>query len=92
CDPLDYFEFVRYLTRCYMIVTDLGGIQEEASALGKPVFLLRKETESIQAIEAGVCRLIGTKYESIVEEISRLLKDLEAYLNMAWVTSIYYLR
>lgn len=83
CEPLDYAPFIAAMKRAYIIVTDSGGVQEEAPALGKPVLVLRDETERPEAVEHGVVKLVGTNYERIVEEVQRLLDDESAYGAMA---------
>ena len=75
------------MNRAYLILTDSGGIQEEAPVLGKPVLVMRNTTERPEAIEAGTARLVGTKRERIVEETERLLKNNEHYQHMASVQS-----
>ncbi|HUV94366.1 MAG TPA: UDP-N-acetylglucosamine 2-epimerase (non-hydrolyzing) [Anaerolineae bacterium] len=81
--PLDYLPFAHLLKRAELILTDSGGIQEEAPALGKPVLVLREVTERQEAIEAGGARLVGTDEEKIVSETTRLLCDRDAYQRMA---------
>ena len=82
-EPLDYEEFVVAMSESYLILTDSGGVQEEAPSLGKPVLVLRQTTERPEAAEAGVARIIGTEHGSIVREASRLLEDASAYCAMA---------
>jgi UDP-N-acetylglucosamine 2-epimerase (non-hydrolysing) len=82
CEPPDYFEFVRLMRDAYLIVTDSGGVQEEAPTLGKPVLVLRDKTERPEAVEAGVVKVIGTDEERIVAEVARLLTDKDAYCAM----------
>jgi UDP-N-acetylglucosamine 2-epimerase (non-hydrolysing) len=77
--PQDYLPFVYLMTRAHLILTDSGGIQEEAPALGKPVLVMREATERPEAVEAGTVRLVGTDTARIVEETSRLLDDPAAY-------------
>lgn len=89
CDPLDYAPFVAALKRACVILTDSGGVQEEAPALGKPVLVMRSETERPEAVDEGVVRLIGTDEERIVTEVSRLLDDPVAYREMARGVSPY---
>ena len=89
CEPLDYTAFVEAQKRAYLILTDSGGVQEEAPALGKPVLVLRSETERPEAIEAGVARLVGTSEERIVGEASLLLQDERAYRAMSRGASPY---
>lgn len=81
--PLDYAPFVYIMSKAYLILTDSGGIQEEASSLGKPVLVMRDTTERQEAIEAGVSELIGTDTEKIVRSVEALLDDEEKYKNMA---------
>ncbi|MFA0733362.1 MAG: hypothetical protein LKKZDAJK_002494 [Candidatus Fervidibacter sp.] len=82
CEPPDYFEFVKLMRDAYLIVTDSGGVQEEAPTLGKPVLVLRDKTERPEAVEAGVVKVIGTDEERIVAEVARLLTDKDAYCAM----------
>jgi UDP-N-acetylglucosamine 2-epimerase (non-hydrolysing) len=82
-EPLDYAELVGAIQRCYLLLTDSGGIQEEAPSLGKPVLVLRETTERPEAIEAGTAKLIGTNPRNILQEASELLSDRMAYLKMA---------
>jgi len=89
CEPLDYAPFVAAMKRAYFILTDSGGVQEEAPALGKPVLVLRDETERPEAVEQGVVKLVGSDYERIVEEAQRLLDDESAYQTMARGVSPY---
>lgn len=89
CEPLRYEEFVAAMQRAYLILTDSGGVQEEAPALGKPVLVLRRETERPEAVEAGVVKLLGTDRDLIVDEASRLLSDPAAYRSMAKGVSPY---
>jgi UDP-N-acetylglucosamine 2-epimerase (non-hydrolysing) len=82
-EPLDYRAFVAAMRQAHFILTDSGGVQEEAPALAKPVLVLRDETERPEAVAAGVVRLIGTSFERIVAESTRLLDDAEHYSVMA---------
>lgn len=82
-EPLDYFEFVDLMRQSTLILTDSGGIQEEAPALGKPVLVLREATERPEAVDAGVAMLVGTNRESIETAVSGLLTDSDAYVRMA---------
>lgn len=82
-DPLDAVDFHNFLARCYLVLTDSGGVQEEAPALAKPVLILRDRTERPEGIEAGVARLVGTDEGTVYREISRLLEDEAAYTDMA---------
>lgn len=78
-EPLDYPAFVGAMKRCHLILSDSGGIQEEAPALAKPVLVLRTETERPEALQAGVVRLVGTGFQTITSETQRLLDDQTAY-------------
>lgn len=78
-EPLDYLPFVYLMSRSYLILTDSGGIQEEAPSLGKPVLVMRETTERPEAVEAGTVRLVGTDIDSICREIKSLLEDPEIY-------------
>lgn len=88
-DPLDYEPFANLLARSYLVLTDSGGIQEEAPALGKPVLVLRDTTERPEAIAAGTVKLIGTDKERVYSEAHLLLSDREAYLTMAEACNPY---
>lgn len=89
CDPLDYAPFVAAMKRAYLIISDSGGVQEEAPALGKPVLVLRDETERPEAVEQGVVKLVGPNYDRIVDETQILLDDESAYRAMARGISPY---
>lgn len=89
CEPLDYAPFVAAMKRSYLIISDSGGVQEEAPALGKPVLVLRDETERPEAVEQGVVKLVGPHYERIVAEAQHLLDDEAAYAAMARGISPY---
>ena len=82
-DPLDDMDMHKLMDRSYMVMTDSGGLQEEAPALGKPVLVLRLETERPEAIEAGTVALAGVDREPIVRMASELLTDSERYTAMA---------
>ena len=88
-DPLDYKSMVALLDRSYMVLTDSGGLQEEAPSLGKPVLVLRETTERPEAVQAGTVRVVGTNSQRIVAEASRLLDDQEAYAAMAFAVNPY---
>ena len=83
CDPMPYDEFISLMNRSYFVVTDSGGIQEEAPALGKPVLVMRANTERHEAVSAGNAKLIGTARDSIVSETSLLLEDENRYRDMS---------
>lgn len=82
-DPLDYPHFVRLLDLCTIVLTDSGGVQEEAPSLGKPVLVMRETTERPEGVAAGTARLVGTDGQRIISEIFSLLDDSEAYSAMA---------
>jgi UDP-N-acetylglucosamine 2-epimerase len=88
-EPLDYADFVALLSRAYLVLTDSGGIQEEAPALGKPVLVLREKTERPEAAAAGVVRVVGTDRARIVATASALLSDRAAYAGMARPVHVY---
>jgi UDP-N-acetylglucosamine 2-epimerase (hydrolysing) len=88
-EPQEYLPFVYLMMRAYLIITDSGGIQEEAPALGKPVLVSRDTTERPEAIEAGTARLVGTSIEGIVAAVTQLLDDDGAYERMAQSHSPY---
>jgi UDP-N-acetylglucosamine 2-epimerase (non-hydrolysing) len=81
--PLDYRSLIYLMKRCYLVLTDSGGLQEEAPSLGKPVLVLRATTERPEAIEAGTACLVGTDPQTIRSEVNRLLDDTQAYATMA---------
>jgi UDP-N-acetylglucosamine 2-epimerase (non-hydrolysing) len=87
--PLDYLSFVGLLARCYLVITDSGGVQEEAPSLGKPVLLTRSVTARRESVELGLARLVGTSREAIVSETARLLGDPAAYAAMSRVSHPY---
>jgi UDP-N-acetylglucosamine 2-epimerase (non-hydrolysing) len=84
-EPLDYVSFVALLERASIVLTDSGGIQEEAPSLGKPVLVMREKTERPEAVLAGTARLVGSRAEAIVAQCARLLDDPRAYAAMAQV-------
>jgi UDP-N-acetylglucosamine 2-epimerase (non-hydrolysing) len=88
-EPLDYAPFIAALKKSYLIISDSGGVQEEAPALGKPVLVLRDETERPEAVEMGAVKLVGPNYERIVDEAQLLLDDSSAYQAMARGVSPY---
>jgi UDP-N-acetylglucosamine 2-epimerase (non-hydrolysing) len=82
-EPLDYMPLVHLMKRCHMVLTDSGGLQEEAPSLGKPVLVMRKTTERQEGVAAGTVKLVGTDAAEIVREASRLIDDPVAYRAMA---------
>jgi len=88
-EPLDYLQFVHLLMQCHMVLTDSGGIQEEAPSLGKPVVVMRETTERPEAVEAGTVLLAGSSRERIVHAVSRLLADPRHYDAMSRAINPY---
>ena len=89
CEPLDYVSFVHLMCRAYLVLTDSGGIQEEAPSLGKPVLVLREKTERPEGLACGTVKLAGTSPDSIVREANTLLNDSERYSEMACASNQY---
>ena len=87
--PMNILDFHNFLSQSYMILTDSGGIQEEAAFLGKPVIVMRDTTERHEGISANVLKLVGTKEESIYKAFSQLLKDKKVYKDMCCNTNLY---
>ena len=87
--PLDVREMHNLMARCYMVMTDSGGLQEEAPALGKPVLVMRRETERPEAVAAGTVKLAGVEYGRITELAEELLNDPAAYAAMAHAVNPY---
>lgn len=88
-EPLDVLDFHNFLARSYLILTDSGGIQEEAPSLGKPVLVMRDTTERPEGIKAGTLKLVGTDEEVIYNEFKRLLMDKKAYESMSYASNPY---
>lgn len=88
-EPLDYLPFVYLMNRAYLILTDSGGIQEEAPSLGKPVLVMRDTTERPEAVEAGTVKLVGTEVDAISSNIHSLLTDTHAYQRMSFAHNPY---
>lgn len=88
-EPLDVLDFHNYMHHSYLILTDSGGIQEEAPSLGKPVLVMRDNTERPEGIQAGTLKLVGTNEETIYNEFTRLLNDKDAYEKMAHAVNPY---
>ncbi|MFI4954909.1 MAG: non-hydrolyzing UDP-N-acetylglucosamine 2-epimerase [Gammaproteobacteria bacterium] len=89
CSPLDYQAFVALMQRSYFVLSDSGGVQEEAPALGKPVLVLRKETERAEGILSGAAKFAGIERDTIVREVMKLLIDHKAYTKMCNNTLLY---
>ncbi len=88
-EPLQYLEFVHLMSKATIVLTDSGGIQEEAPGLGKPVLVMRDTTERPEALEAGTVKLVGTDYDKIVSEVSMLLENKEYYDTMSKAVNPY---
>lgn len=88
-EPLQYLEFVHLMSKATIVLTDSGGIQEEAPGLGKPVLVMRDTTERPEALESGTVYLVGTDYDKIMNEVSTLLEDAEAYAKMSQAVNPY---
>ena len=88
-EPLAYLPFVALMDRCRIVLTDSGGVQEEAPSLGKPVLVMRDTTERPEAVDAGTVRLVGTDIEKITDSVSELLTDAQAYAAMARAVNPY---
>lgn len=89
CEPLDYEHFLGALKHAHVVISDSGGVQEEATALGKPVLVLRQETERQEGVRAGALKLVGTDKARIVRETLRLLDDPRAYKRMAKGSTVF---
>ena len=81
--PLDYEPFIYLLTKCYLVLTDSGGIQEEAPSIGKPVLVMRDVTERPEAVKAGTVKLVGADKTNIVIEVSQMIENAERYISMS---------
>ena len=88
-EPLEYLSFVYLMEKSTIVLTDSGGIQEEAPGLGKPVLVMRDTTERPEALEAGTVKLVGTDYDKIVNEVSALLDDMDYYDRMSKAVNPY---
>lgn len=88
-EPLDVLDFHNFLARCYMILTDSGGVQEEAPSLGKPVLVMRDTTERPEGIKAGTLKLVGTNEDTIYNNFKALLENKKAYDAMAHASNPY---
>ena len=88
-EPLDYPYLIWLMEKCFFVLTDSGGIQEEAPALGKPVLVMREVTERQEGVEAGTAKLVGTNYNAIVENVELLLDNVEEYAKMANAVNPY---
>ena len=82
-EPLDYEPFCNLMGKVYMLLSDSGGVQEEAPTLGKPVLVIREETERPEGVEAGTAKLVGTHYQDVYDNLDLLLRDEAEYKKMA---------
>lgn len=88
-EPMDYEPFTNLMSRVHVVVTDSGGLQEEAPALGKPVLVVREETERPEGVEAGTAKLVGTSYDNVYNNLKALLEDEKLYESMAKAVNPY---
>lgn len=88
-EPLEVLDFHNFLSKSYLILTDSGGIQEEAPSLGKPVLVMRDSTERPEGIAAGIIRLVGTEEETIYQNFSELLNNKAVYEKMSHASNPY---
>jgi UDP-N-acetylglucosamine 2-epimerase (non-hydrolysing) len=88
-EPLDYPYLIWLMEKCYFVLTDSGGIQEEAPALGKPVLVMREVTERQEGIEAGTAKIVGTRYNNLVYAMEELLNNEKVYSEMANAVNPY---
>jgi len=88
-EPLEYVEFANLINKSHLILTDSGGLQEEAPSLGKPVLVLRTETERPEAVDAGTVKVIGVEYENVYKEITNILNDKKEYNKMSNAVNPY---
>jgi UDP-N-acetylglucosamine 2-epimerase (non-hydrolysing) len=87
--PVAYEDFIWLLNRCYFVLSDSGGVQEEAPSLGKPVLVMRETTERPEGVAAGTCRLVGTDIEKIARESAALLDDAAEYARRSTLKNPY---
>jgi UDP-N-acetylglucosamine 2-epimerase (non-hydrolysing) len=89
CSPMNYDTFIASLNDAWLVLSDSGGVQEEATALGKPVLVLREQTERPEGVQAGALKLVGASTDRIVEEFQRLYTDPRAYARMARASNVF---
>src|SRR5205823_3276257 len=89
CEPLNYEQFLSCLKHAYLVISDSGGVQEEATALGIPVLVLREQTERQEGVRAGALKLVGTDPKKIVKESERLLSSPAAYRRMSRASDVF---
>jgi UDP-N-acetylglucosamine 2-epimerase (non-hydrolysing) len=88
-EPLEYLPFVYLMSKSYLVLTDSGGIQEEAPGIGKPVLVMRNTTERPEGVDAGTVILVGTNKSKIIKEVSNLIESNEKYLKMSQASNPY---
>ena len=88
-EPLEYLNFVYLMEKCTIVLTDSGGIQEEAPGLGKPVLVMRDTTERPEAVDAGTVKLVGTNYHMIIDNVSQLIDNQNYYNTMSKAVNPY---
>ncbi len=88
-EPLEYLSFVYLMEKSFLVLTDSGGIQEEAPSLGKPVLVMRETTERPEALDAGTVKLVGTNSSKIFDEVSKLIDDEDYYKSMSQASNPY---
>jgi len=88
-EPLEYPYFIWLMNKCYFVLTDSGGVQEEAPSLGKPVLVMRDVTERVEGIKAGTAKLVGTYSERIIKEVDELMTSNDGYKKMANAVNPY---
>jgi UDP-N-acetylglucosamine 2-epimerase (non-hydrolysing) len=89
CEPLEYLPMVQLIKKSYMVLTDSGGLQEEAPSLGKPVLVLRQTTERPEGVTAGCVEVIGMNKQTIIKKVNQLLNDSRKYLRMSKAVNPY---
>jgi UDP-N-acetylglucosamine 2-epimerase (non-hydrolysing) len=89
CEPLNYHQFLSCLKHAFLVISDSGGVQEEATALGKPVLVLREQTERQEGVKAGALRLVGTDSAKILREAECLLNNPRAYARMSQASNVF---
>ena len=89
-EPMEYLTFIKLMDLSYLILTDSGGIQEEAPSLGKPVLVMRDTTERPEAVESGTVRLVGTNKNEIIKMVNRLLTDSNFYMQMSKALNVLF--
>ena len=88
-EPLEYLEFSILMSKCFFLMTDSGGVQEEAPSLGKPVLVMREKTERIEGVQKGVVKLVGSNFEKIIKEAQILISNRNEYIKMSKINNPY---